>query len=1036
MVRIPIYLVPHPMLFSNHNHESFEWRTTIALFPAMLIMVNLSAQIVPLRFESLNINQGLSQGYISGIAQDKEGFMWFSTGDGLNKYDGYSFTIYHHDIQDTASIGSDDLTCVFQDSKDRIWIGTRNNGLDLFDKIKNEFIHFRNIGTGSIRSNTVLGIKEDKAGILWIRTNKGIDRLEITDHNTPARKKYNFTSIQLDSISQKPTEGAEAIFIDSRNRIFITTHKSILELLPYSSGSGYKLIERFHFYPGSETFIPELLEDTLNHCLLLNNTNIIKFPDYNFSYPQYLHRTPGGDIRWTIDHKNTLWVSDQNNITQLDLNSGEKRTVFPADPLQQKVLNAPTVYFTDKTGIVWLGSGGYGLLRFDSEVDRFHHILPGKNIYQIKEYAPGKIITNDFISIDLSKVPALVDTGFANKLRRHEMLSGKSIQSFGVDTAGNFWCGTTGAIINFNPVTKTIQTINIPFKDLVALPFPVYADRKENVWMGYKKFVVRYNIKSGQFFRYEYPIQQSSYDYDFLQCIFDDDGLIWIGTTNGLFCFDTEASEMKPPFFFRQSDSTSVSNNHILSFCQDQENPSRFLWVGTKGGGLNRLDKSTGTFKHFTTKDGLSNNVVYGIETDYAYNLWLSTNKGISVFNVKHGSFRKFDVNDGLQDNEFNRYASTRTTQGHLVYGGLNGINYFDPGSMAPLESPAVAITELRLFNRPVRTGVKGSPLTKDIGITETLELRHEQNVITFRFAAMDYRRHNNIRYRYMMEGFDEDWIYSGAINEATYTNLDAGEYNFRVQATFDETNWMSQTTELNISINAPWWKSWWFKILVIAGSIVLAYALYRYRIHQLIMLDSLRNRIARDLHDEVGSSISTIAIYSKIMHEQMENKTFNNEPLVKKITDHATEIMESMNDIIWNINTKNDAFENIINRMREQAVHLLEAKGYNLHFNFDESLYQMQLPMEKRRDFYLIYKEAINNIAKYADGQNVWIILSIQPSSVRLTIKDDGKGFDGNLIKKSGNGLTNMQQRAVMLSGKCTISSEPGKGTTVHLEF
>ncbi|HTF28748.1 MAG TPA: triple tyrosine motif-containing protein, partial [Flavitalea sp.] len=658
------------------------------------------------------------------------------------------------------------------------------------------------------------------------------------------------------------------------------------------------------------------------------------------------------------------------------------------------------------------------------------------NIYQVIEYEPGKIITNDFVTIDFNKEPAVIDTSFKNLTGSKAIFEGKYRQSFTKDTSGNLWFGENRTLARFKPGNKAILRLVIPFPDMTAFPFPVYGDKKDNIWMGYKKFVVRYNITSGKYFRYEYPTPQHSYDYDFLQCIFDDDGLIWLGSMNGLFCLDTETGKMKEPFLFRQSEGSSISNNHVLSFCQDVSDPSRYLWVGTKGGGLNRLDKSTGEFKRYTTKDGLPNNVIYGIETDYAGNLWLSTNKGIAEFNVHTGLVRKFDVNDGLQGNEFNRYASTRTTPGLLVFGGLNGINYFNPGALLPLKSPTVMLTELRLFNRPVKTGSPASALRNDIGFTETLELLHEQNVITLRFAAMDYRRHNSIKYRYKMEGFDEDWIYSGTSNEATYTNLDAGKYSFLVQASFEENNWYGQPKKLNIHIMAPWWNTWWFKLLLIMGTIAVAYGLYRYRIHQLTRLDSLRNRIARDLHDEVGSSISTIAIYSKILHDQMENKTFNNEPLLEKITDHATEIMESMNDIIWNINTKNDAFENIINRMREHAFQLLEAKGYSLHFDFDETIYQMQLPMEKRRDFYLIYKEALNNVAKYAEGTNVWINLSIHSSGISLIIRDDGKGFDHIPIKKGGNGLKNMQHRARLLNGKISITSEGGTGTTVHLEF
>lgn len=215
-----------------------------------------------------------------------------------------------------------------------------------------------------------------------------------------------------------------------------------------------------------------------------------------------------------------------------------------------------------------------------------------------------------------------------------------------------------------------------------------------------------------------------------------------------------------------------------------------------------------------------------------------------------------------------------------------------------------------------------------------------------------------------------------------------------------------------------------------------VAYGLYRYRLYQLQRVEGLRNRIARDLHDEVGSSISTIAIYSKVMQEQLNSLTFDKEPLLKKINDFATEIRASMNDIVWSINTKNDAFEFIISRMREHAVQLFDATDCRLHFHFDETVMHSKLGMERRREFYLIYKEALNNIAKYAQARNVWISLTANENRLILKIKDDGKGFDTATVRKGGNGLANMEQRAAILHGKINIKSEAGIGTEIELSL
>jgi signal transduction histidine kinase len=300
----------------------------------------------------------------------------------------------------------------------------------------------------------------------------------------------------------------------------------------------------------------------------------------------------------------------------------------------------------------------------------------------------------------------------------------------------------------------------------------------------------------------------------------------------------------------------------------------------------------------------------------------------------------------------------------------------------------------------------------------------------------MDFRKPGNIVYRYQMEGFDKGYIFSANTYEATYTNLDPGEYRFIVQASFKNGVWGKKVRSLLVIVVPPWYKTWWFYTLAVSSTISFTYLVYRERLLQLARLNKLRNRIARDLHDEVGSSVSSIAIYSKIVHDHINNTTFDNEPLLKKIADYATEIMNSMNDIVWNINTKNDAFEHIINRMREHAYQLFEAKGYSLHFEFDENLKRSKLSMENRREFYLIYKEALNNVAKYANGKTVWITLTLNQKLISLTIKDDGQGFDLANLKKGGNGLANMRFRAASLKGKITIISSPSEGTEIQLKF
>lgn len=1040
-------LLTHPVNLLPERHKRIY--TTYLLY-LIAMTFNASAQTPSmLHFQSFTINNGLSQGYISSITQDKKGLMWFATGDGLNKYDGYNVTVYHHDPDDTTSLSSDDLTCVFEDSKGRLWIGTRQNGLNLFDRETGTFAHIRHSSENSLRSNYIMGIKEDTTGALWIRTRDGIDRLEIVTGKSPPQNMtgihalkqsdLHFTHIRLDSAfeAEKHKYEPENIFIDSRNHILLTTNQKVLELLYDSQKRTYDLVEKFSFAITDSSFITEIVEDPTDHSLLLNRKQIIRFSNYDFSKYQVLYNyNTTLQVRFAVDKTGMLWMNDGHELTQINLKTGHKHTVVPQDISQMDAINSTTNFYSDRTGIVWIGTGGYGIIKFDPQKELFHHILRDIKTYQLLESKDSEIITNDFKAVLIKKGQHVEVSRFVDSAIIKKKFPRIGVLSFTKDTSGNLWMGIHGGVIKYNIVTQEVTQFNLPFRDFISLPFPVYMDKANNLWMGYNRYFVRYSLATGKFSRYDYPAKTLTYDYDFLQSIYEDDGKIWLGSINGLFCFDPAKEKIAGTYFYQPTDSTSLSNNFVFCFAKDIQHPFRYLWIGTKGGGLNRLDKMTGKFTRYNTKNGLANNVIYGMLSDSNGNLWLSTNKGLSFFNLDDNSFTNFDVSDGLQGNEFNRYAYCKTKDGLLVFGGMNGVNYFDPNEIKPLDPPEVIFTEFRLFNRPVKVTDPNSPLKKEISYTDEVTLKYEQNVVTMQFAAMDFRKQGNVRYRYRMEGFDKDWIYSGQFHEATYTNLDPGDYRFIVQASFKNGEWGTKETALSITVVPPWYRTWWFYLLTVTATVSITYALYKFRLYQLRRLERLRNRIARDLHDEVGSSISTIAIYSKIVHEQADSDTFNKEPLLKKITDFASEIMESMNDIVWNINTKNDAFEHIINRMREHAYQLLEAKGYTLHFNFDEHLYRTKLEMEKRRDFYLIYKEALNNIAKYAEGENVWITLVIAASQVHLTIKDDGKGFDMDAVKRSSNGLVNMSHRAATLNGKISITSNPGEGTEICLSF
>lgn len=543
-----------------------------------------------------------------------------------------------------------------------------------------------------------------------------------------------------------------------------------------------------------------MLEDTLNHCLYLNSGNAThKFPDYNFGNGRTIAPYETLSVRWVMDRSHYLWLMGNGYITQVNIRNNRQRRIVADDAQQMKVLQTATVFYTDRTGVVWLGSGGYGLLKYDPATAGFHHVLPGANVYQLLEDKKGNIVTNNLNALLITEDSVRNLAHFVDSSVKGQ----NNILSFARDTAGRLWFGRNGALLRYDPASKTVERFAVPFTEYATLPFPLLADKATNIWMGYGRYLVKYDWAANKFSRYEHPVRFVQYNYDFLQSMYEDEDLLWLGSINGLICFDTKEEMMLRVYVNNEQNSTTIASNVAFSFCPDVEEPERYLWIGTKGGGLNKLDKATGRFIHFNTRQGLSNNVVYGILPDYGGNLWLSTNKGLSAFNMASRSFRNFDVSDGLQSNEFNRYAYMRTSEGIMVFGGLNGINYFRSDEIRPLDPPRVVLTDFRLFNRSVEPG-KDSLLTKAIDATKRIGLSYDENVITFQFAAMDYRKKGSIRYRYRMTGFDRGWIYSGGVHEATCTNLDPGTYQFSVQASFENGEWSSGGASVELYIATP----------------------------------------------------------------------------------------------------------------------------------------------------------------------------------------------------------------------------------------
>jgi len=949
-------------------------------------------QFEKIAFQSLTINNGLSQGMVNQILQDKYGYMWFATKDGLNKYDGFNFEIFRHDADDTSSLSDGYIQSIFEDSQGKIWIGTLSGGLDLFDHTIARFYHIlqKNHPGASSMEGPILQTLEDNQRNIWVLYRNKIIILKNAASNNTYTQMYKAEDQAIphliNPILFKARSGAIYLFNYFQPNFYLysnQTNQWSLKTITTPDTITFKIPKEFKIYNIFQDMHSEFL---YAFC----NNGIVRFDSsFNFylilNYPSNLE----SQFQSFIDRENQIWFRAHERLCVYNIYNNNLRFLSPSDESQKIKVGLIHSSFIDRSGLIWFGTKGYGLLTLNLRAQLFHH-TENTSVYDIRE-TEGRILIN---SGD----------------QQYKVLNK-----------------------NIGIYTDTISTTDAKIynESFNEFSIPTILDSQHRRWFANHLQLVYFNTRTKETKEYLLPENTLRDNQITITDIKVNKDKIWLSSSEGLYCFNLTNNKWQ---IFRNNpkDTKSLSFNSLLSLCLDPKQPEAYLWVGTNGGGLNRMEIATGECVRYTIKNGLPNDVIYSILNDDKEQLWMSTNKGLSCFNLLNNTFKNFEENDGLQSNEFNQHASLRSSDGILFFGGVNGYNYFKPDDIKsnPI-SPQIVINNILIKNKLIQFTPHRIQVHRSVYLTHTLTLPYEDNVISFEFAALDFLAPEKNQYKYILEGFDENWVHSANTHIATYTNLNPGKYTLKVKGSNADGDWNEEAATMKLIIIPPWYMTWWFRLLVLSSLSTLAYSFYNYRLNQTLKLMAIRNRIATDLHDEIGSNLSNIAIFSEVAQQRHDDKNV----LLKKISSYTQTSMEAMNDIVWMVNTRNDRFENIINRMRQNAAETLEVKGYNVHLYIDERINALSMNMEERKHFYLIYKESINNIAKYAQGKNAWITLSIENQIFTLIVKDDGIGFDSN-APSSGNGLINLNHRAAALHGHIQINSIPQQGSEIKLEF
>ncbi|NIS83204.1 MAG: GAF domain-containing protein, partial [Anaerolineales bacterium] len=828
-------------------------KTLLLAFVMMMISLlplGVAAQSQTIRFERLTIEDGLSQNAVLAIAQDAQGFLWLGTEDGLNKFDGYQFTIYKHDPDDPSSLIDSFVSALFVDLKGELWIGTRS-GLDRYDRATGTFIHYpREWDDPSyLEGAWVISLYEDSQGTLWVGTEEG--GLNGMDRNTETFTHYVHDKDDPTSLIEN---AVRVIYEDADGNLWIGTHDG-LDRLDRATGRFDHYRDETGSSDSNLNDVSSIFEDASGFLWIgTEEGGLARFDPTSGTFrrfqqnPDDPHSLSHDRVRSVHrDRFDNLWVGTQNGLNYLSAESVKYLIDHPHfqhyyyDPYDSTSLGSSAVWsiFEDRSGVMWFGTWGGGLSKYNRSTDRFKlyqhnptqpNSLSDNMVWSILEDSEDRLWIGTFNGglnmIDRNEDEIIV---FRHDEADPESLISDDVRALLEDSSGKIWVGTAGGLDLFDPRTNTYTHFVHDPADPRSLSGNrvnvLIPSRSGGMWVGTRYDGLNYlDPTTGNFTRYKNdPDDPRSLSDDRIWALYEDRfGTLWVGTLGGVNVLEPGSDEFLH-YLHDPEDETSLSSDSIFAFNEDQDG---YLWIGTWGGGLNRLNRVSNTFEHYTENEGLPNDTIYGIEVDLSGHLWMSTNRGLSRFNPKTKIFMNYDMRDGLQDNEFNVGAHYRSDIGELFFGGIRGINAFFPNEIKENPHiPPIAITTFYKFNQPIR---------HDLLPNERIELSYKDNFIAFEFSALDFYAPENNQYAYMLEGFDEDWVQAGGRRYVSYTNLRGGEYVFRVKGSNSDGVWNEEGVSVYITVKPPVWETLWFRLGAIVSVGALVFTGYRMRVRNL----------------------------------------------------------------------------------------------------------------------------------------------------------------------------------------------------------
>lgn len=943
------------------------------------------SQTVP--FVNYSIQNGLPESTVYSINIDSKGFLWTGTQSGVSSFDGKQFHTYDSQV----GLPDNHVTAIEGRSDGTVWFGHRSGMLSFFRN--GAIIKFKHRGfSNSTNVNKLLWVNNQ----LFIATaGNGVYALVINSKKTSI---FHFTTN-----NGLANNFVNKICADAGGNVWAATN------------GGLSLIDAGKKKVINTNLPPELKGRITAVCpakkgiICSTPAGLIGLEDGRLTYPAGKASIAGKNANaLKYDARGTIWAATNNGL--LRLRNGQEKNFNPKNGLLSNIIYD---VIEDREHGIWLGQyDGLSCLKdspfelYDSKDGLIHN-----ETYATAKDAFGKYWVGTAHGISVF-TPAGDTLKHDRDITTKDGLPDEFIYDIFRDGHQNMWvaCVNKGAACYLSKKRKLIAygtKTGLAGKEVTS----INEDKRGRIWLAtldsgvavydYTTNAIKsYTLKSG------FPAKGVWAIYR------DHHGELWMGTTNkGLVKMDAENDS-----FSIAPGQEHLANHDFGSVSGDSHGN---IWVATIGDGVYKY--SNGKVKQYGSRNGIRSNNPYSIFCDDGDNIWIGTNVGLDHFNPVTETTTSYSKNDGFMGIETNQNATDQFDHDNIWVGTVSGLVRFRTGGKySSIPPPKVYITRRQLF------------FNKDTLVSN--KLSYNQNYITFEYLGLSLSNADKVRYQYRLKGVNSGWSPPLADSRVSFASLAPGKYTFIVRAGFLGGAW-SGPVSYAFEIIPPFYRTWWFIILTTIAVCLAAAWLYRYRVNQLLQLEKVRNKIASDLHDDIGSALSSISIFSEVADQQLQRRAAPEQTreIIGRISHHSRAMLDAMDDIVWAVNPRNDHFNDLEVRMREFAIPLLEARDINFEMQTGPHLQSTRLSMEGRKNIYLIFKECINNILKHAFAKHITVAIERSSHQIILTITDDGKGFDIN-AQNNRNGLRNLKKRASEIDGNVEIRSKPGDGTTITL--